>query len=230
MNVELRPEDSLFVVLARVGALWVAVLLGYYALLPQLGVEPSYNDSPILIAIYYLVWAAISAYIFLNMYRAHLPAIRSLLPDVLLSIGFGFAAWLFLLFFSLTTVPDGMPAIAPVTDLLLATPWYFIPKTAEILLQQVLVSVVILALHAHLSTMRAVILLYATLFGSVHLLLLFGGEFPPEVLIMTLAAVTSAAVFPYLIMRVRHGFVYCYMIHWSFYAVLASVLRLATGG
>jgi len=222
--------DSLIVVLARVGALWVAVLLGYYALLPLLGIGAGYNDAPILIALYYLVWVAIAAYTFLDIYRVHLPSVRSLWSDILLSAGFGLVAWLFLLVFSFTTVPDGIHVIAPVTDLLLATPWYFVPKTAEILLQQVLISVVILSLHTHVKTMRGIMLLYAALFGSVHLLLLFGGEFPPAVLIMTLAAVASTAVFPHLILRVSHGFVFCYMIHWSFYAVLASILRLATGG
>ena len=56
--------------------------------------------------------------------------------------------------------------------------------------------------------------------------MLLGGPFPPEVLIMTLAAVTSSAVFPYLMIRARHGFLYCYEIHWSFYAALILLLRL----
>jgi hypothetical protein len=43
---------------------------------------------------------------------------------------------------------------------------------------------------------------------------------------MTLGAFFSALIFPYLMLKVRGGFVYAYMIHFAFYLFLAMFLQL----
>lgn len=211
--------------IAYTASLWAAASAAFYLFLPVLGVDVSYNASPVSIALFYLAWVGIAAITFRDLYREHVPSWREFYGDAVLSLIFGIGAGLFLWALSQLAEP-GVPAIQHATDILRATPWYFLPKSIEILFQQLLIAALVLALGARFR-FRTTVLLYAILFGSAHLLLLFGGQFPPTVLIMTLAAVTSSAFFPYLLLRVRRGFLYCYMIHWAFYAALILLLRLA---
>jgi hypothetical protein len=44
-------------------------------------------------------------------------------------------------------------------------------------------------------------------------------------MIMTGGAFVSSLIFPFLILRVRGGFVYAYMIHFIFYVILAMLLH-----
>lgn len=212
--------------IGHVSVVWAGVMVGYYVVLPYFGYSIGYNSHPSLVAAYYGWWILVALYAFRETYLTRLPSSRDLRSDVLLSGIFALLASGFLWLFSYVEAP-AVPALEPATDLILATPWYFLPKSVELLLQQLLIAAFVLELARAGFSLRATILTYAAAFGSAHLLLLLGGSFPPTVLIMTLAAVISAAFFPFLMLRVPHGFVYAYMTHWAFYALLALALRFA---
>jgi hypothetical protein len=211
---------------ARIALVWVSVSVGYHALLPLLGFTIGYNSHPFLNTTYNAVWLIVTIGIFRDVFLAHVPHVSQRRTDIYVSVVFGFAAALFLWALSLIATPH-LPSIEPATDLLLATPWYFLPKSVEILLQQVLIAAFVFELDRQGYSLRTIIFTYAVAFGATHLLLIFGGAFPPTVLIMTLAAVISATMFPYLLLRTRRGFLWCFIIHWWFYALLVLVLRFA---
>jgi len=103
-----------------------------------------------------------------------------------------------------------------------ATAWFFLPKATEILVQQVLVTALILGLYFRFHSLEKVMLWYATTFGVAHVSVFFlFGFITPYVSVVTVGAVLSALIFPYFILRVRGGFIYNYVIHFSFYIVLA---------
>jgi hypothetical protein len=110
------------------------------------------------------------------------------------------------------------------SDLFVATPWYFLPKSIDILYQQLLIAALVLSLGSRFSV-RATSIIYTGLFAAAHLLLFFGGQFSPATYLMLLGAIASGALFPYLLLKVRHGFIYTYAIHWMFYALVVAVLR-----
>jgi hypothetical protein len=217
---------SLVKTLAHVSILWIGVMVGYYAVLPYFGYRIGYNSQPVLVAAYYGWWILVALYAFREIYLTKLPSARELRTDMLLSGIFAVLASAFLWWFSSIEAPR-IPALEPATDLLLATPWYFLPKSVELLLQQLLIAAFVLELDRESFSLRTIVFTYATVFGGAHLLLIFGGSFPPTVLIMTLAAVISATFFPYLMLRIPRGFVYAYAIHWCFYASLVFLLRFA---
>ncbi len=217
---------SLLQTLGHIVVLWSGVMVGYYVVLPLLGLDIGYNSHPFLVADYYAAWALICTLTFEEIYLSHLPVSRRLLTDIALSGLFVCAASLFLWGFSYLGTPH-IHVLEPATDLLLATPWYFLPKSIELLVQQLLIAAFVFELDRQGYVLLTIVLTYAVAFGAAHLLLLLGGTFPPTVLIMTLAAVISASFFPYMLLRLRHGFLYTYMAHWSFYALLALVLRFA---
>jgi hypothetical protein len=60
-------------------------------------------------------------------------------------------------------------------DVRIATPWYFLPKSIEILFQQLLVVALVLTLSAQQYSLRQISIYCALLFGAMHILLVFGG-------------------------------------------------------
>ncbi len=211
--------------LGKVTALWAAANVGYFVIFPVFGYDASYNASPWILTGYFLLWAAVSVWVFWELLSPHF-AVDSWLwlygALCLVSAGVMFGL---LYFFSLLQALHG-PALAPYTDLLLATPWYFLPKAAEILVQQVLITALVFGLYMHCKSLKKVMLRYSLLFGGGHVILFLLSNAPtPHASAMTLAALLSGLVFPYLLLRVRGGFIYSYLIHFVFYLVLALVLH-----
>jgi hypothetical protein len=133
--------------------------------------------------------------------------------------------WGLLYLFSKFSIPSG-PILSPYTDILFATEWYFLPKSIEILVQQLLVTVLVLELFFRFHTLKKVVIGYVLCFGGAHIVLyLLNGAPTPYALIMTGGAFLSSSVFPYLMLRVKGGFVYAYLIHFAFYVVLAMLLH-----
>lgn len=95
---------------------------------------------------------------------------------------------------------------------------YIVSKSCEIFFQQLFIAaLIVLLLRLNLAIWH-VMILFAILFGSVHLPLLWTGtKFWGWY--FTLFAVGSALIFPPIISSVPYGFVYTYMIHWMFYTL-----------
>lgn len=205
------------------GSLWVASYAAFHLFLPVIGVTLSYQSSPIEIALFYLAWCGIAGVTFADVYRSHIHSLREFRSDATLSVLFGIAAGLFLFGFAKLSIPSS--ALAPVGDLFVATPWYFLPKSFDILFQQLLIAALVLSLGQRFSV-RATSIIYTCLFGAAHLLLFLGAQIAPTTYLMLLGAIVSGAFFPYLLLRVRHGFIYTYSIHWAFYAFVVVALRV----
>jgi hypothetical protein len=113
----------------------------------------------------------------------------------------------------------------PPPELLIASPWYFLPKSIEIALQQLLVAALVLSFDARKFALRDIAQWTAVLFGGVHLLLIFGESFAYTVFFVFCASI-AGYIFPYLLLRVRNGFIYSYSLHWAFYAIVIVLVRV----
>jgi len=215
----------LYIVLGEIAALWVLANVGYYTILPIFGYQLSYNSAPIVIAGYFLLWALISIVNFWELFKKHFKAKYHIWTYGILSLGSAALIWGLLYLFSFLPILKG-PHLAPYTDILFATPWYFLPKSVEILVQQTLIAVLILEFYFRFNSLKETIISYAICFGGAHVLLFYIGSAPTQyAVIMTLGSLLSSLIFPYLILRVRGGFVYSYMIHLVFYILLAILLH-----
>ncbi len=223
-NVRVQ-EKPLYRTILEVGAIWIIAMAAYYTILPLFGVSLSYNTAPFLLAAYLLVWLAISVYTFSDLFYLWVPVEKRLWVYGILCIGYGTV--LYASIFLLSTLPTLQGKILiPYSDLLFATPFYFIPKAVEVLLQQALIAALVIALSRHTKSLRGVMLWYAILFGGTHALIYALNDAPtPYALAVTMGALASSAVFPYLILKVRSGFVHSYIIHLSFYIFAALVLH-----
>ena len=215
----------LYRTLLDIAAIWTIATVGYYTVLPTFGITPSYNESPIALALYYLVWLAVSVYWFWNIFDDHLPSRRYLWRYLIISSGIGAALVPGIYTLTLLPAPDVL-ALSSLPDIVLATPWYLIPKAADILVQQTLIAVLVFALAAHLQSLKSIISAYAITFGGAHVVLfLLNNTATPLALILTVGAILSAIIFPYLILRVPGGLIWSYAIHLAFYIVLIALLH-----
>ncbi|MFO1184488.1 MAG: hypothetical protein U1E56_06855 [Bauldia sp.] len=217
-----RQNAWLVSTIAWVSAIWVGSDLGYYLVLPRLGVDPNYNASPIVITAYYCFWIGVTIIALWPTYRlwarvSRWPTFQSRMESLLV--------WTLAFIASVAFVAYGVPALPELAwdgswapEFVRAGPLYFLPKSADILLQQLLVLAFVVALAAQqLSTLR-MSLLSAALFGGAHVLLFFGDVPLRYVVRFMISAAAFGLVFPYLILRVRHGLAYSYMVHWAYYA------------
>lgn len=217
-------SEPLFLTALKIVSMWTAAEVGYRIILPLLGFSISYNESPIAIALYYFVWFAISVSTFASLF-AKIQFERRLPWYLFATFAFGALMWATLEYLAQTGNMTG-PANAPYTDLIFATPWYFLPKSVEILVQQTLITATILALSEYFTTIRRISLVFAGTFGLLHAVIYLVSSAPSQhATFMTLGAIVSALVFPYLILRVKNGFLYSYMIHWLFYAFVVFMLH-----
>lgn len=207
-----------------VSSIWALANVGYYLIFSRIDAV-SYNTNPLGIFFYFSGWAVVAILYFEYLYGKRFPLGRRLWWYATLSIGAFFIVRGILYAYSFLPILTG-PVLAPYSDILLATPWYFLPKAAEILLQQVLILIFIQELSDRFSSLKTVIMVYALLFGSMHVAYVFISGMPvPYGIIITLGAVLSSLVFPFLIIKVRAGFVYTYTIHLLFYIFVATILH-----
>lgn len=218
-------RTPLYQVVLEVAALWLVANVGYYLFLPPLGINLSYNDSPFLLGAYFLAWLLAALVVFRDLLYEQLNFEKRIWVYLVQSFVFGSILYFALDVLSTFPTPKGMVLI-PYSDIIFSTPYYFIPKAAEVLVQQVLIAALVAALSKVLSSVRGVSLAYAFLFGGAHALTYFLlGAPAPYGLVVTLGAFLSAAAFPYLILKVRSGFVYAYMLHLLFYVAAALAIH-----
>lgn len=217
-------SGPLYVVLAKVAALWIVANVGYFVLFPLFGYGLSYNAEPIIFAGYFLLWTIISIFHFKDLFSKLSPSRTHIWMYSALSLLCAALVWGLLYLFSLVPVLNG-PALAPYSDIVLATPWYFLPKSFEILMQQVLITALVYALAVRYRTLKKIQIAYALSFGLAHVLMIFTDSPSAYAVIMTVGAVLSTFLFPQLMLRVRGGFVIAYTIHLLFYILLAMTLH-----
>jgi len=206
-------------------AIWTLADIGYYLVPPILGYAISYNASPGIIAAYFGFWAILCIWHFSSIYGSKLvPSLRIRYRILLGTSAIAVAVFLVWTYSFLPNLAG--PILAPYTDILLATPWYFLPKALEILVQQLLVAALIIQMYEQFGTLKKVFAGYVICFVGAHLLQFAASGTPlPYAATMTAGAFISAFIFPYLILKVRGGFAYTYLIHFLFYLLIALILH-----
>ena len=213
--------------LGQIGAIWIVSDIGYYLLLPVLGITPGYNEGPVAITLYYTFWVGIAVITFWPLYgNWSLYGKWSTFENRLTSYGLWSLSFAGCILFAAYVLPS-LPTVSWTEswnppDIRVATPWYFLPKSIEILFQQLLVVALVLALATQDYSVRTIAICCALLFGGTHILLGFGGVPLGYVIRFMVSAAIFGFAFPYLILKVQNGLAYSYMIHWLYYA--ASVM------
>jgi len=212
-------------------ATWLLSDMGYYFGLPLLGLSPKYSTDAIPVTLYYLFWVGVIVVLFWPAYAtwpryAAWPTFGNRLVSLTIWIA-GFVAMVWFAAWVLPSLPAfywpegwGTPPALP-----LATPSYFLPKSIEILFQQLEVVVVVLLLASRNLNLRQISLSCALMFGGAHLLLLLSNVPLGYVTVFTISAFLFGLVFPYFILRVSNGFAMTYAIHWGYYALILLLVR-----
>jgi hypothetical protein len=208
-----------------IAALWTVSDLGYYFLLPAIGVEASYNAGSIAVMLYYVFLVGIAVITFSDLYRKWTAFEFGLTSYVVWSVSFAgctlFAAYLLPLLPQTNWAQTWRPP-----EVVVATPLYFLPKSIEILFQQLLIVALVLALSAQRYSIARISVYCAALFGGMHILLAFGEVPWGYVIRFMLAATAFGSIFPYLILRLPNGLAYSYIVHWFYYAITVVMPRI----
>jgi hypothetical protein len=220
-----EPERPLWRTLILIASIWIISDLGYYFLLPLLGAKPSYNAGSVAVTLYYIFWIGIAVISFWDSYSRWVKFDSKFASYLVWTMSFGgctlFASYLLPL---LPPTKWTQPWAPP--DVAVATEWYFLPKSVDILFQQLLILALVLSLSARGHTLARISLYCAVLFGGMHVLLAFGGLPLGYVIRFMIFAALFGLIFPRLILRVPNGLGYSYMLHWLYYAITVVMPRV----
>ena len=215
--------NLLYTVLIVAGT-WTLSSLGYFQLEPMLQAEIGYNDAPISFAVYYAFWAVRVLVIFRQSFpRAGDLSVTPVRLGVMALMLTAFAI------FAMGVLPR-LPQMewtrtqSPV-EFFWANSWYFLPKTVEILFQQILIAALVFALARLRLRTRTISLLVAGMFGAFHLTLALSYPNPVYVLRYSVAAALFGALVPWVLINLRHGFLITFGIHWAYYALDAIAIH-----
>jgi hypothetical protein len=210
--------------LVEIAAIWTISDTGYYFLLPMLGITAGYDAGSVAITLYYIFWIGITVIIFWPeysnwpLYARWTTFENRLTSSIVWSLAFAgcilFAAYVLPRLPSIHWTESWTPP-----EFVGATPWYFLPKSIDILFQQLLVVAFVLALSAQQYSIRRISIYCALGFGAAHILLAFGGVPWGYVIRFMVSAAAFGFAFPYLMLRVPNGLAYSYIVHWLYYAV-----------
>lgn len=91
-------------------------------------------------------------------------------------------------------------------------------KSTELVLQQLFIISLTLILNDASLSLTQIVITFAILFGIVHTPLIFIEKWWTSWYFVILSFVASA-LFPTLILKIKYGFVYGYIVHWVFYTL-----------
>lgn len=219
-------STPLFQVIMEAAAIWFVSDIGYYIALPTLGLKGGFSANPITITLYYLFWLVLTVFTFWNIYKEYDVVQNTWFSYFIITLGSAlillYLVYIFPLFPPITWVKN----LQPPSELLSATPWYFLPKSIDILVQQLLVLAMVIRFRLERYSVRSIALWCALLFGGAHLLLVLGSQGALYIATFTFSAIIASFIFPYLLLKVRDGFIYSYLLHWFFYAFVIVLARL----
>jgi hypothetical protein len=206
-------------------AMWAASSFGYFWLQPYLGADIGYNDAPFFYTAYYGAWSALALFLF-HPKMISRNTVSFAYDDIAIFLAMLALAAAFLIL----VLPQLPPALwtraeTPV-DFFYANSWYFVPKSFEILFQQILIIALVQALATLKLSIRRISVWVAVLFGAFHLSLALSYDNPAYVLRYTISATIFGTIVPYLVLKHRHGYLMSYAIHWGFYAIDITVIHV----
>ena len=212
--------------LALVAVFWSVSSWGYYALIEALALDSGYDEAPVVFAVYYLGWAVIGVLAFRSVFAGQLS--RPILFGHAIAFAPILIAYGTFVAVALPLLPDVSiyRALPNPPEFMFATAWYYLPKSADILFQQVLVAAMVLRAHRARMPLRGISILMAVLFGGFHLTLSLDGFTSLYVARFTAAASFFGLVIPWLFLRICHGFRWAYGLRWGFYALDAVITHL----
>ena len=219
----LAPPDLRWT-LVQIAAIWVVSDVGFYLLPKALGLSAGLSERSVALTIYYLFWVGIAVITFWPLYGTWQVYVKwTTFENRFSSYAIWSLAFLGFAVFAAYVVPslpkiDWQESWNP-PAIVRATEWYFLPKSIEILFQQLLVLALVLALAAQKHSVSRISLYVAVLFGGTHILLAFDGVPWGYLVRFAISAAAFGAVFPYLILRVPNGLAYSYILHWIYYAI-----------
>lgn len=213
-------QTPLFISIFQIASIWIVSDLSYVGVKNILDGNLSYNTDPLLITGYYFFWIFITLSAFWNIYIKWQMFKNEVVTYLSVLIVIGFIATYFIYVLPMFPAITWSAEWKPPSELVFASGWYFLPKSAEIILQQLLISALAFSFYNSKFNLKTTCLWCAGLFGSAHLLLVFGGPSLLYITTFTLSATIAGFIFPYLILKVKNGFMYSYMLHWTFYAVI----------
>lgn len=216
-------ESPLFVSVFQIASIWIVSDIGYEMAKNIFDGNLNYNGNPLSITIYYLFWIVITLFAFWNIYIKWHIVKNELTSLVIAFLLVGFIATYIIYLMPMFPRLEWSLDWKPPAELAFASGWYFLPKSAEIILQQLLVSALALSFLNAKFDIRDICLWCAGLFGSSHVLLVLGGKSIMYATVFTFLATIAGFIFPYLILKVKNGFMYSYMLHWTFYAVIIFI-------
>lgn len=106
------------------------------------------------------------------------------------------------------------------TSFLLMNNFYIWTKPFDVFLQQLLIVLLVTKLHQYKLTLKQITMLFVLGFGVIHIFQIFKTDIIIG-LAFTLGAIISSFVYPYMILKVRNGYIYNFMIHLGIYNIAA---------
>lgn len=222
---EVARKEAPIGVIIKIAIIWVLSDIGFNFLMSFIGSDGSYSNNPITISLYYFFWICLTLVVFWRLYRGwEVVEVNISMFDKLVLMGTLVACYIVFVFplFPPTIL---VPFLNPPTELLSATSWYFVPKSFDIVFQQLLIVAMLIGLKENKYTFKEIAIWSAVFFGGSHIFLIFEHSFY-YTLIFTASATVAGLIFPFLLLRIRNGFLYAYSLHWTFYAVIIAIARL----
>lgn len=112
------------------------------------------------------------------------------------------------------------------TSFLLMNNYYVWAKPLDVLIQQLLIVWLTTKLYANGLSLRQIVFFFVFAFGSIHILQTLKTDWMIG-LVFTAGALVSSILYPYLILRIRNGYIYNYIIHLGLYNLAALIAWLA---
>jgi len=175
--------------------------------------------------LYFLVLSAVIAGLFRTT-LARVGADLSLTPFVVLALAYIITIVVYRVARVHLTKPRQLIERNPYEQFLTLDYRYLLSKSFELLFQQIMIVLLILTIYDVAPALIHVIVVYGVLFSLAHLPIypFIGTNEKVFRVLYLVASITSAVLFPVLILRVELGFVYAYAIHLSFYTLSALLL------
>jgi len=104
------------------------------------------------------------------------------------------------------------------TSFLLMNNFYLYTKPFDVFLQQLLIILLVTKLHQYKLTLKQITFLFILGFGAIHIFQIFKTGIIIG-LAFFIGAIISSFLYPYLILKVRNGYIYNFMIHLGIYNV-----------
>lgn len=219
-------ESPLFITIFQIASVWIVSDLSFEIVKNALDGNLTYNNNPLVITLYYLFWIFVSLSSFWNIYIKWQFFKNEIVTYASVLVVIGFIVTYLIYILPLFPAVVWTAGWKPPSELAFASGWYFLPKSAEIILQQLLISALAFSFINAKYSIKTTCTWCSILFGSAHLLLVFGGPSLTYISFFTFSATIAGFIFPYLILKTKNGFIHSYMLHWTFYAVVVVMAHI----